>query len=406
MSRIANNIQKLRKADGLSQEDFAEKVGVTRQTVSRWENNEGDIKAANIDSICRAYNISPEQLLGDNDFKIVTINQKTGKRINGSFTKEIKVSPSNCNEKTDLNENESGENNLDENGASGYEINKDNFNQTKFRENSINENKTSKINLTESRPGDNSSNPNYANYKDNNDYSASRIKDKMLYPVRTKVRKGSSRKIIKKTISISIFAILITYILISLSKFAILCYIINKASVYKNADNYYMEIIVRRNNTVVESRCIWRMNEKYKIQTRMFDDVGKEEENFIKIYDKNQNSKITINAATNENIVESFSEADKKLYANNSFFGQLPAIYMQGYNTLLRDAFFKRLNFKISKTNNCHKVILNLNSIKIKLKTDSYLPTEYTLNNGITTKKYYKYKFNCVTNEEVTFDSN
>ena len=34
---IGNKIQELRKKNGLSQEQLAEKIGVARQTISKWE---------------------------------------------------------------------------------------------------------------------------------------------------------------------------------------------------------------------------------------------------------------------------------------------------------------------------------------------------------------------------------
>lgn len=35
---ISENIMKLRKKLGFSQEEVAEKIGVTRQTIAKWEN--------------------------------------------------------------------------------------------------------------------------------------------------------------------------------------------------------------------------------------------------------------------------------------------------------------------------------------------------------------------------------
>ena len=37
---IADRIQNLRKAKGISQEDLADKVGVSRQAVSKWESEQ------------------------------------------------------------------------------------------------------------------------------------------------------------------------------------------------------------------------------------------------------------------------------------------------------------------------------------------------------------------------------
>ncbi len=37
---MADRIQYLRKAKGLSQEEFADKIGVSRQSVSKWESGQ------------------------------------------------------------------------------------------------------------------------------------------------------------------------------------------------------------------------------------------------------------------------------------------------------------------------------------------------------------------------------
>ena len=41
--QLGNNIQTLRKKKGLSQEKLAEKINVTRQTISNWELGETDV---------------------------------------------------------------------------------------------------------------------------------------------------------------------------------------------------------------------------------------------------------------------------------------------------------------------------------------------------------------------------
>ena len=37
---LADRIQRLRKSEGLSQEELAERIGVSRQTVSKWESGQ------------------------------------------------------------------------------------------------------------------------------------------------------------------------------------------------------------------------------------------------------------------------------------------------------------------------------------------------------------------------------
>lgn len=63
--KIEEKIMKLRKEKGLSQEEFGEEVGVSRQAVSMWENGETKPDIDKVKLICEKYNISYEYLLDD-----------------------------------------------------------------------------------------------------------------------------------------------------------------------------------------------------------------------------------------------------------------------------------------------------------------------------------------------------
>ena len=67
---IGNKILELRKKNNLSQEALAEKIGVTRQTISKWELGETapDIKQAK--ELSKVFNVSLDELT-DNDIKNV-----------------------------------------------------------------------------------------------------------------------------------------------------------------------------------------------------------------------------------------------------------------------------------------------------------------------------------------------
>ena len=60
---IANRLVNLRKEMGLSQEQLAEKIGVSRQAVSKWERSEASPDTDNIILLARLYNISLDELL-------------------------------------------------------------------------------------------------------------------------------------------------------------------------------------------------------------------------------------------------------------------------------------------------------------------------------------------------------
>ena len=67
---LGNNILKLRKQLGFSQEELSEKVNVTRQTISNWELNETQPNPEQLKLLSKALNVSIDDLIG-NDIKNV-----------------------------------------------------------------------------------------------------------------------------------------------------------------------------------------------------------------------------------------------------------------------------------------------------------------------------------------------
>lgn len=64
---IADKIKKLRKDNNMTQEDLADKLNVSRQTISKWETNVGVPDIDNIKAICNLFNISTDELLDYNN---------------------------------------------------------------------------------------------------------------------------------------------------------------------------------------------------------------------------------------------------------------------------------------------------------------------------------------------------
>lgn len=60
---IANRLVQLRKKNGLSQESLAEKLGISRQAVSKWERAESSPDTDNLLSLAKLYNVSLDELL-------------------------------------------------------------------------------------------------------------------------------------------------------------------------------------------------------------------------------------------------------------------------------------------------------------------------------------------------------
>ena len=62
---IGENIRKLRHAQGLTQPEFAEKIGVSRNSLSRYENGSSPISTDIIDRICHAFQVSYREIVGE-----------------------------------------------------------------------------------------------------------------------------------------------------------------------------------------------------------------------------------------------------------------------------------------------------------------------------------------------------
>ncbi len=63
--KLPDKIIALRKAQGWSQEDLAEKLDVSRQAVSRWENGTAQPDAQNLLLISKLFDVTTDYLLND-----------------------------------------------------------------------------------------------------------------------------------------------------------------------------------------------------------------------------------------------------------------------------------------------------------------------------------------------------
>ena len=71
---LRDNIFKLRKSIGVSQEQLGEQVGVTRQTISNWELGETSPNPEQLKLLSKVLNVSVDELL-DNDQKSVLMQK-------------------------------------------------------------------------------------------------------------------------------------------------------------------------------------------------------------------------------------------------------------------------------------------------------------------------------------------
>lgn len=88
---LGENILRLRKKSGLSQEELGEKVNVTRQTISNWELGETSPNPEQLKLLSKALNISIDELL-DNDVRGELIKKVSNTEIlAGIIIKILKV---------------------------------------------------------------------------------------------------------------------------------------------------------------------------------------------------------------------------------------------------------------------------------------------------------------------------
>ena len=63
---LANRLYDYRKQSGLSQEELAEKLGISRQSVSKWERAESCPDTDNLIELAKIYNVSLDELVHNN----------------------------------------------------------------------------------------------------------------------------------------------------------------------------------------------------------------------------------------------------------------------------------------------------------------------------------------------------
>lgn len=87
---IGKKIMDLRKKSGLSQEELAEKVGVARQTISKWELGETSPDLKQSKELSRIFKVSLDEL-ADNDIKDVLVEKTSNtEKLAGLILKLIK----------------------------------------------------------------------------------------------------------------------------------------------------------------------------------------------------------------------------------------------------------------------------------------------------------------------------
>ena len=88
---LGKQIYELRKKANLSQEQLAEKVGVSRQTISKWELGETapDIKQAQV--LSQVFSVSLDELTGNDTKEVIYKKVSNTEKLAGLIIKVIKI---------------------------------------------------------------------------------------------------------------------------------------------------------------------------------------------------------------------------------------------------------------------------------------------------------------------------
>ena len=87
---IGNKIMELRKKNGLSQEELAEKIGVARQTISKWELGETSPDLNQAKELSKIFNVSLDELT-NNDIKDILVEKTSNtEKLAGLILKFLK----------------------------------------------------------------------------------------------------------------------------------------------------------------------------------------------------------------------------------------------------------------------------------------------------------------------------
>lgn len=67
-----DKLKELREKEGLSQQELADKLFVSRSAVAKWENGNGIPSDVNLDAICKIFNVEEEWILSRSELKKIT----------------------------------------------------------------------------------------------------------------------------------------------------------------------------------------------------------------------------------------------------------------------------------------------------------------------------------------------
>lgn len=77
---LDKKLSRLRKKEGLSQAEVAERLDLSRQAVSRWESGEAKPSTDNFQALCKLYHVSMDYLLNESEDELPAPDPATESR--------------------------------------------------------------------------------------------------------------------------------------------------------------------------------------------------------------------------------------------------------------------------------------------------------------------------------------
>ena len=84
---LSDNIRKYRKLNNMSQDELAEKLNVTRQSISLWENGQTQPSLENIVALAKLFEVSTDELLVSDKTTLPASNTVTAKKSDNTKSK-------------------------------------------------------------------------------------------------------------------------------------------------------------------------------------------------------------------------------------------------------------------------------------------------------------------------------
>lgn len=91
MASFTERLRELRTQNNYSQQDLADKMGVTKQTISQYERGVRKPDMDTLTALCDIFNVSSDYLMGKSDVTVRLLNTDDLRRLNSSHQDQSNI---------------------------------------------------------------------------------------------------------------------------------------------------------------------------------------------------------------------------------------------------------------------------------------------------------------------------